>query len=30
VFVGGEYASEDTAVAAGDRVDVLQSISGGA
>jgi molybdopterin converting factor small subunit len=30
VFVGGEYASEDTAVAPGDRVDVLQSISGGA
>ncbi len=29
VFVAGEYASEDTAVAPGDRVDVLQSISGG-
>jgi molybdopterin converting factor small subunit len=30
VFVGGDYAREDTAVGAGDRVDVLQSISGGA
>ncbi|MFN8203866.1 MAG: MoaD/ThiS family protein [Solirubrobacteraceae bacterium] len=30
VFVAGEYASADTPVGHGDRVDVLQSISGGA
>ena len=29
VFVSGDYAEEDTPVADGDRVDVLQSISGG-
>ena len=29
VFVAGDYAGEDTPVADGDRVDVLQSISGG-
>jgi len=30
VFVAGEPASEDTPVAAGDAVDVLPAISGGA
>jgi molybdopterin synthase sulfur carrier subunit len=29
VFVNGEDASEDTPVAEGDRIEVLQSISGG-
>jgi molybdopterin synthase sulfur carrier subunit len=29
VFVAGDYATEDTPVAPGDRVDLLQSISGG-
>jgi molybdopterin converting factor small subunit len=29
VFVNGEYGSEDTAVGAEDRVDVLPAISGG-
>jgi len=29
VFVAGEYARGDTPVGDGDRVDVLQSISGG-
>ena len=29
VFVNGEYGSEETAVAEGDRVDVLPAISGG-
>src|SRR3954454_1114767 len=30
VFVNGEYGAEETAVAAGDRIDVLPAISGGA
>jgi sulfur-carrier protein len=29
VFVNGEYGSEETAVADGDRIDVLPAISGG-
>jgi sulfur-carrier protein len=29
VFVNGERAAQDTAVASGDRVDVLPAISGG-
>jgi molybdopterin converting factor small subunit len=29
VFVNGEYGSEETGVADGDRVDVLPAISGG-
>jgi molybdopterin synthase sulfur carrier subunit len=29
VFVNGEYGSEDTAVGAHDRIDVLPAISGG-
>ena len=29
VFVNGEYGSEDTPVAADDRIDVLPAISGG-
>ena len=29
VFVNGEYGTEDTAVGADDRVDVLPAISGG-
>jgi sulfur-carrier protein len=30
VFVNGDYGQEETAVGAGDRVDVLPAISGGA